>query len=156
MLDTESPNTTSAMAKPESLSNGLTLLFPQYPHQHQHHGQHDHHPLTYAYNLFTSHFTRHWLSETRADGETIKSLKIQLLSRARRACALSARAVTGRQCPHSGEGGNFFDSSAKFFFFTKTAITMEMWKWTVDQNWGRMAKIEFFGQKPRFRAQKKG
>ena len=37
VLDTESPNTTSAMAKPESLSNGLTLLFPQYPHQHQQH-----------------------------------------------------------------------------------------------------------------------
>ena len=31
----------------------------------------------------------------------------------------------------------------------------EGYKRAVDQNWGRMAKIGFFGQKPRFRAQKK-
>ena len=54
-------------------------------------------------------------------------------------------------------------------FFTKTAVTWELkvkkllpkWKMnegykrTVDQNWGRMAKIRFFGRKPSFRAQKK-
>ena len=37
--------------------------------------------------------------------------------------AESARAVTGRRCPHSGEGEDF-DVSAKFFF-TKTVITRE-------------------------------
>ena len=59
-----------------------------------------------------------------------------------------------------------------FFFFTKTAVTLdwkvgksfprwemnglsEGYKRAADQNWGRMAKIGFFGQKPRFWAQKK-
>ena len=59
-----------------------------------------------------------------------------------------------------------------FFFFTKTALTRERkveksfpswemnslcegYKQAVDQNWGRMEKIGFFGQKPRFWAQKK-
>ena len=58
-------------------------------------------------------------------------------------------------------------------FFTKTAVTPERkvgksfprwemnilsegYKRAVDQNWGGMAKIGFFGQKPRFGAQKKG
>ena len=31
----------------------------------------------------------------------------------------------------------------------------EGYKRAVDQNWGRRAKIGFFGQKPRFRVQKK-
>ena len=31
----------------------------------------------------------------------------------------------------------------------------ESYKRAVDQNWGGVAKIGFFGQKPRFRAQKK-
>ena len=31
----------------------------------------------------------------------------------------------------------------------------EGYKWAVDQNWGRMAKIGFFSQKPQFWAQKK-
>ena len=30
--------------------------------------------------------------------------------------AESARAVTGRWCPHSGEGEDFFDGSTKFFY----------------------------------------
>ena len=30
----------------------------------------------------------------------------------------------------------------------------EGYKWVVDQNWGRMANIGVFGQKPRFWAQK--
>ena len=47
VLDTKSPNTTSALAKLESLSNGLTLFFPLYPH-----------PLTYPYNLLTLNTTR--------------------------------------------------------------------------------------------------
>ena len=85
--------------------------------------------------------------------------------------AESARAVTGRQCPHSGEGEDFCDASTGFFF-TKTAVTrerkVEKWlprwemngfsegyKQTVDQNRGRMAKIGFFGPKPRFWVQKK-
>ena len=37
--------------------------------------------------------------------------------------AESARAVTGRLCPHSGEGGDFF--ARQPFFFTKTAIPQE-------------------------------
>ena len=31
----------------------------------------------------------------------------------------------------------------------------EGYKWAIDQNWGRMAKVGFLDQKPRFRAQKK-
>ena len=58
-------------------------------------------------------------------------------------------------------------------FFTKTAVTPERkvekliprweinrhaegYKWVIDQNWGRMAKIGNLDQKPRFRAPKKG
>ena len=58
------------------------------------------------------------------------------------------------------------------FFFTKTAVTperkVEKWlpRWNmnglsegykraIDQNWGRMAKIGFLDQKPKFWAQKK-
>ena len=58
-------------------------------------------------------------------------------------------------------------------FFTETAVTPERkveksflrWeinrhaegkKWVIDQNWGRMAKIGFLDQKPKFWAQKKG
>ena len=83
--------------------------------------------------------------------------------------AESARAVTGRWCPHSGEGEDFLSHQPDFF--TKTAVTLEWkvgksiprwemnglsegYKWVIDQNWGHMAKIGFFGQKPRFWAQK--
>ena len=38
--------------------------------------------------------------------------------------AESARAVTGRRCPHSGEGEDFL-TSQPFFLFTKTAVTPE-------------------------------
>ena len=58
-------------------------------------------------------------------------------------------------------------------FFTKTTVTPEEkvektiprwemnhhsegYKWVIDQNWGRMAKIGNLDQKPRFRAPKKG
>ena len=68
-------------------------------------------------------------------------------------------------------GGRLFDASANFFF-TKTAITRkqkeeklilrwemnrlsEGYKRTIEQNWGRMAKIGFLGQKPKFWAKKK-
>ena len=37
--------------------------------------------------------------------------------------ALSARAVTGRQCPHSGEGEDFLTGQPDFF--TETAVTPE-------------------------------
>ena len=37
--------------------------------------------------------------------------------------AESARAVTGRQCPHSGEGENFLTGQPDSF--TKTAVTLE-------------------------------
>ena len=57
-------------------------------------------------------------------------------------------------------------------FLTKTAVTLERkvensiprweikrhvegYKWVIDQNWGRMAKIGLFGQKLKFWAQKK-
>ena len=89
---------------------------------------------------------------------------------ARELRAESARAVTGRRCPHSGEGDDFL--TGQLNFFTKTAVTTERkveksipkweinrhaegYKWVIDQNWGRMAKIRFFGQKPKFWAQKK-
>ena len=37
--------------------------------------------------------------------------------------AESARAVTGRRCPHSGEGEDFLTGQPDFF--TKTAVTSE-------------------------------
>ena len=37
--------------------------------------------------------------------------------------AESARAVTGRRCPHSGEGEDFL--TCQLIFFTKTAVTPE-------------------------------
>ena len=37
--------------------------------------------------------------------------------------AESARAVTGRQCPHSGKGEDFL--TGQLNFFTKTAVTPE-------------------------------
>ena len=84
--------------------------------------------------------------------------------------AESARAVTGRRCPHSGRGEDFLTGQPDFF--TETALTPERkveksiprweinrhsegYKWVIDQNWGRMAKIGFLDQKPRFWAQKK-
>ena len=84
--------------------------------------------------------------------------------------AESARAVTGRRCPHSREREDF--SMGHLNFFTKTAVTLEQkveksvprWeinrhaeglKWVIDQNWGRMAKIGILDQKPKFWAQKK-
>ena len=84
--------------------------------------------------------------------------------------AESARAVTGRRCPQSGEGEDFL--AHQLFFFMKTAITLdrkvknsvsswemnrlsEGYKRAVNLNWSRRAKIEFFGPKSRFQAQKK-
>ena len=37
--------------------------------------------------------------------------------------AESARAVTGRRCPHSGKGGDFL--TGQLNFFTETAVTPE-------------------------------
>ena len=62
--------------------------------------------------------------------------------------------------------------TGQLYFFTETAVTPErkveklfpMWeinrhaegyKWVIDQNWGRMAKIRFLDQKLKFWAQKK-
>ena len=70
--------------------------------------------------------------------------------------AESARAVTG-----SEEGEDFLTGQPDFFM--ETAVTSERkveksiprweinrhsegYKWVIDQNWGRMAKIGFFGQ----------
>ena len=55
--------------------------------------------------------------------------------------AESARAVTGRRCPQSGRGEDFLSRQPDF--------------WVINENWGRMAKIGFFGQKPKFWAKKK-
>ena len=83
--------------------------------------------------------------------------------------AESARAVTGRRRSHTGEGEDFLSRQPDFF--TETAVTPERkveksiprwemnglsegYKQAVDQNWGRLAKIWFLGQKPRFWAQK--
>ena len=85
--------------------------------------------------------------------------------------AESARAFTGRRCPHSGRGEDFLTGQLNFFM--KTAVTPERkveksisrwemnrhaegYKWVIDQNWGRMAKIGFLDQRLRFWAQKKG
>ena len=51
---------------------------------------------------------RNWLSSPRPKG----------------LCAESARAVTGRRCPHSGKGEDFLTRQPGFFF-TKTAVTPE-------------------------------
>ena len=74
--------------------------------------------------------------------------------------------VTGRRCPHSGEGEDFL--TGQLNFFTETAVTPERkveksfprWEMNglsegseraVDQSWGRMEKSDF----PRFWAPKK-
>ena len=44
-------------------------------------------------------------------------------ARARRASAESARAVTGRRCPHSWEGEDFLSRQPDFFI--ETAVTPE-------------------------------
>ena len=86
-------------------------------------------------------------------------------------CADSARAVTGRRCPHSGEGEDFFSRQPDFF--TETAVNRERKVEKIDPKVGNepslrglqmghrpklgsYGKIGFFGQKPRFWAQKKG
>ena len=100
------------------------------------------------------------LSSPRAKRAGPKSLRAE-----------SARAVTGRRNSHSGVGEDFL--TGQLNFFTKTAVTPEWkvkisiprweinchaegYKWVIDQNWGCMAKMGFFGQKSRFWAQKKG
>ena len=85
--------------------------------------------------------------------------------------AESARAVTGRRCPHSGEGEDFLRHQPGFFF-TKTAVTSERkveesfprwemnnhsegYKWVIDQNWGCMAKLDFWTKTGNFGPKKK-
>ena len=53
-----------------------------------------------------------WLSSPRAKRAGPKGMRAE-----------SARAVTGRQCPHSGEGEDFL--TGQLIFFTKTAVTPE-------------------------------
>ena len=109
--------------------------------------------------LTSSFVSLKWFSSPHAKRAGPKGLRAE-----------SARAVTGRRCPHSGEGEDFLSHQPDFF--TKTAVTPERrveksiprwemnglsegYKWVIDQNWGRVAKIGSFGQKPRFRAQRK-
>ena len=77
--------------------------------------------------------------------------------------AESASAVTGRLCPHSGEGKDFLTHQPGFFFYKngcssgtesrKWLLRWEMndlskgYKQSVDQNWGRVVKIGFFRPK---------
>ena len=93
-----------------------------------------------------------------------KRLWVTLLSSTR---AESARAVTGRQCPHSGVGEDFL--ARRPGFFTKMALTRkwkvknrsEGWKWLMKnlhkgyKIWGRMAKIGNFWPKTEFTGPKK-
>ena len=84
--------------------------------------------------------------------------------------AESARAVTGRRCPHSGVGKTFWRVDR--FFFTKTTVTRKRkveksipkcemdrlsggYKRARDKIWGHMAKNGFSGREPSFLAQKK-
>ena len=68
--------------------------------------------------------------------------------------AQSARAVTGRRCPTVGRGKTFRRVEKSLPMREMNGLS-EGYKWAVDQNCGSMAKIGFFGQKPRFQAQKK-
>ena len=85
--------------------------------------------------------------------------------------AESARAVTGRRCPHSGVGEDFL--ARRPVFFTKRAVSQkpkveksiqrcqidrlaEVYKWVIDKIQGPIAKTGFWGQNPNFWAQKKG
>ena len=105
--------------------------------------------------------------ESRAGIENITfSLSSPRAKRARPKglCAESARAVTGRRFTHSEKGEAFLTGQPDFF--TETAVTLERkveksfprwemnghsegYKWAVDHNWGRVAKIGFLGQIPK-------
>ena len=97
----------------------------------------------------------------------VQSLKTFLSS----SRAESARAVTGRRCPHSRVGEDFLVSRP--VFFTKRAVSRkpkvekliqrcqidhlaEVYKWVIDKIQGPIAKTGFWGQNPNFWAQKKG
>ena len=84
--------------------------------------------------------------------------------------AESARAVTGRRCPHSGKGEDFFSRQQDFFMETavtpkrKVKISFPRWeinrhakgyKWVIDQNWGHMAKSDFLAKNRNFGPKKK-
>ena len=108
----------------------------------------------------------------------MEHLKLLVLSspRAKRAGpkglrAESARAVTGRRCPHSGVGEDFL--VRRPVFFTKRALSRkpeveksirryqidrlgEVYKWAIDKIQGLIEKNRFLGQNPNFWAQKKG
>ena len=53
-------------------------------------------------------------------------------------CAESAKAVTGRRCPHSGKGEDFL--TGQLIFFTETAVTpdrkVEKWfpRWEINRH----------------------
>ena len=69
------------------------------------------------------------------------------------------------------EGGRLFEPSAGFFYGNscnsgtesrknrfqggKLTVMSRAKKWVINENWGRMAKIGFLGQKLKFLAQKK-
>ena len=114
----------------------------------------------------TEKSAKKYLTESLMQSNPIHTTKSGLSSlRAESARAADSALTVGR-------GKTFWRIGQVFFFFTKTAIThnrkvekmpsrweinsfSEGYKWAVDKNWCRMAKIRFFGQKPRFLAQKK-
>ena len=90
---------------------------------------------------------------------------------ARRACALRALGLLLADVALTvGRGKTFWRINQVFFYKNGCSSGTESRKWllrwemndlskgykqSVDQNWGRVVKIGFFGQKLRFRAQKK-
>ena len=58
--------------------------------------------------------------------------------------AESARAVTGRRCPHSGKGEDFL--TGQLNFFTETAVTSEQKVdfWTKNRNFGSKKRRSLF------------
>ena len=84
---------------------------------------------------------------------------------AQRACALGAKGLLLADGAPTVERGKTFWRVNRIFF-TRTAVTpkrkvkkliprwemnglYEGYKWVINQNWGRMAKIGFFGKKPK-------
>ena len=72
-------------------------------------------------------------------------LSFGMLSSPKGLCAESARAVTGRQCPHSGEGGDFFLPFGQVFFNEKLHIFAPSGQLETHQSMFSTRKIGIFG-----------